>query len=205
MFVIGVDFDNTIVNYNDLICRVACEHGFAKECVAGSKKTVRDRIRNLPEGETEWRKLQAVVYGPRIGEAQLMQGVQEFFKQCKTRGIKIYVISHKTEFASSDTLEINLRKAALAWMQKKDFFLDRGFGLAEKDVYFESTREEKINRIKELDCTHFIDDLEETFREKSFPVNVKKILFAPEKPDYIRKGARVFADWDRIREYFFNG
>jgi len=205
MFVIGVDFDNTIVDYNDLICRVAYERGFAKESISGSKKAVRDSIRNLPEGETEWRKLQAIVYGPRIGEAKLMKGVQEFFKQCNTRGIKIYVISHKTEFASSDTLGINLRKAALAWMQKNNFFHNRAFGLAEKDVYFESTREEKINRIKELDCTHFVDDLEETFFEKSFPVNVEKILFAPEKSNCIRNDARMFADWDHIRDYFFNG
>lgn len=205
MFIIGVDFDNTIVDYNDLIRRVAYERGFAKESASGSKKAVRDSIRNLPEGETEWRKLQAVVYGPRIGEAKPMQGVQSFFIQCKKQGIKVYIISHKTEFASSDTLGINLRKSALAWMKKNNFFLNRGFGLAEKDVYFESTREEKINRIKELNCTHFIDDLEETFREKSFPVNVEKILFAPKKSDCIRNDARVFADWDRIRGYFFNG
>lgn len=205
MCVIGVDFDNTIVDYNNLICRVACERGFAKKNACSSKKAIRDSIRNLPEGETEWRKLQAVVYGPRIGEAKLMKGVQEFFKQCKTRRIKIYIISHKTEFASQDTFGINLRKAALAWMQKNNFFHDREFGLAEKDVYFESTREEKINRIKELNCTHFVDDLEETFLEKSFPVNVEKILFAAEKSDCIRNDTRVFADWSHIRDYFFNG
>jgi len=205
MFVIGVDFDNTIVDYTDLIWRVARERRLIKENAPRSKKVIRDIIRCLPEGETKWRKLQAVVYGPRIGGAKLMQGVQNFFIQCKKQRIKVYIISHKTEFASSDTLEINLRKAALAWIKKKDFFHNRAFGLAENDIYFESTREEKINRIKELNCTHFIDDLEETFREKSFPVNVEKILFAPEKSDCIRNGDRVFADWDRIREYFFNG
>lgn len=205
MFVIGVDFDNTIVDYTDLVWRVARERRLIKENAPGSKKVIRDIIRCLPEGETEWRKLQAVVYGPRIGEAKLMQGVQSFFIQCKKQGSKVYIISHKTEFASSDTSGINLRKSALAWMQKNNFFHNGGFGLAEKDVYFESTREEKINRIKELDCTHFVDDLEETFLEKSFPVNVEKILFAAEKSDCIRNNARVFTDWDRIREYFFNG
>lgn len=205
MFVIGVDFDNTIVDYNDLIRRVAYERGVVQISSLGSKKAIRDVIRNLPEGETAWRKLQAVVYGPRIGEAKLMKGVQEFFTQCSKRGIKVCIISHKTEFASSDTSGINLRKAALAWIKKNDFFHNRDCGLTKKDVYFESTRAEKINRIKELHCTHFIDDLEETFREKSFPVNVEKILFASEFSDCIQNDVKVFANWDCIRKYFFNG
>ena len=47
-----------------------------------SKKLVRDSIRQLPNGETEWQKVQALVYGPRISEAIPSEGATEFLKQC---------------------------------------------------------------------------------------------------------------------------
>ena len=53
---------------------------------------------------------------------------------------------------------------------------DHGIGLA--DVYFESTRAEKLKRIAALSLTHFIDDLEEVLTDPDFPPNVERILFA---------------------------
>ena len=53
-------------------------------------------------------------------------------------------------------------------------------GLTEGDVFFNSTREEKIERIANLRCTDFIDDLEETFLKKlsrdnhAYPVRTRK-------------------------------
>ena len=64
----------------------------------------------------------------------------------------------------------NLRTAALEWMQKNNLVISKD------NIFFESTRQDKIKRIKELECTHFVDDLEETFEESSFPKKVKKIL-----------------------------
>jgi hypothetical protein len=77
-------------------------------------------------------------------------------------------VSHKTQFANYDTTETDLRKGALKWLDRagSSYGTDRSF---RRDVYFESTRVDKINRIRSLGCTHFIDDLEETFREPSFP------------------------------------
>jgi hypothetical protein len=71
-------------------------------------------------------------------------------------------------------------------------------------VYFESTRQAKINRIKQLQCTHFIDDLEETFLEDRFPEDVKKILYAPQTFDTSLKDVRVVTRWKDINNYFFS-
>ena len=45
---------------------------------------------------------------------------------------------------------------------------------------FEETKQNKLSRISELGCTHFIDDLPEFLTETSFPQNVDRILFDPE-------------------------
>ena len=203
-YIIGVDFDNTLVSYDDVIYNVALQEGLIHPGTRKSKRDIRGRIRQLPDGEIRWQRLQAIVYGPRMGEARLIDGVQTFFELCKQHKVAVYIISHKTEFASLDETQTNLRVAAVTWMRENGFFEADGFGLSQEDVYFESTRREKIERIKYLRCTHFIDDLEETFLERSFATNVEKILYAPHIPHLSTPGVRVFSTWKEISDYFFD-
>jgi hypothetical protein len=71
-------------------------------------------------------------------------------------------------------------------------------------VYFESTRMDKIERIKKLKCTHFVDDLEEVFIEESFPSGVKKILYAPGADHSDINGIIIAENWKRIYEHCFS-
>lgn len=203
-YIIGVDFDNTIVSYDDLMHALAVQRGLIQPAVKKSKKDIRDTIRQLPNGEVKWQGLQAVLYGPRMREARLIDGVRTFFQLCRRHKVAVYTISHKTEYARSDESGINLRVAALTWMREKGFFEVDGFGLSQQDVYFESTRPEKIERIRQLRCTHFIDDLEETFLEESFPPNVEKILYAPHMQYSALSVVKVFTSWKEISDYFFS-
>lgn len=199
---IGIDFDNTIVSYNELIYSAARQRGLISSDVMKNKKEIRDAIRKLPDGEIEWQKLQAFVYGRGMGKAALMEGVEEFFDFCKRSNVPTFIISHKTQFASMDTERIDLRKTAMRWMRQNKFFDKNGLGLAVDDVYFKSTRQEKIDCIGALGCTHFIDDLEETFLGESFPDQVEKILFSPQETNINLKNIRVFQAWDQIHDYF---
>ena len=203
-YIVGVDFDNTLVSYDDIIHKVAVQQGLITSGMKKSKKDIRDRIRQLPDGEMKWQRLQAIVYGSRMEEARLIDGVQTFFEFCKLYKVRVYIISHKTEFAKFDETRTNLRAATLTWMRINSFFEADGFGLSQENVYFESTRREKIERIKHLRCTHFIDDLEETFLENSFPTNVEKILYAPHMQHSSLPGVRVFTTWEEISDYFFD-
>ena len=201
---IGVDFDNTLVSYDKLIHRVAAERGLIGLETEASKKQVRDSIRELPGGEAEWQKVQALVYGPRIGEATPAPGASEFLEECARHGIKVNIVSHKTEFANYDETGTNLRSAAMSWLEQHQFFDAESLGLSGNDVYFESTRREKLERIEQLGCTHFIDDLEETFLEESFPPRVLKLLYSRQipvrTPDYVY----LAGDWQRITDNFFH-
>jgi hypothetical protein len=202
--IVGVDFDNTIVDYSDVMHSAAVRQGLISPGVRQSKKDIRDAIRHLPDGEIKWQKLQAIVYGPMMGAASLIDGVRTFFELCKQHKVRAYIVSHKTEFARRDETSTNLREAALAWMSENGFFEADGMGLSRHDVYFESTRREKIERIRRLGCTHFIDDLEETFLEESFPADVEKILYAPHVQHSSLQGVKVAATWKEICDYFFD-
>ena len=110
---IGVDLDNTVVSYDAIFFRLALMHGFISQDCPPDKKTIRDRIRFLPDGELKWQHLQGEAYGPRMAEAVPNAGVEDFFSHCRERGIVTYVVSHKTEFANYDPTRTNLRQAAL--------------------------------------------------------------------------------------------
>ena len=198
---IGIDFDNTIVSYNELIYSVARQRGLISSGVIKNKKEIRDAIRKLPNGETEWQRLQAFIYGKGMESAVLMEGVGAFFDFCKGFNIPTFIISHKTQFASMDVERVDLHETALQWMKMNKFFSKEGFGLALENVYFEPTRQKKIDRIQALGCTQFIDDLEETFLEDFFPDHVKKILFSPQGTSINVKDALIFRSWDQINDY----
>jgi len=200
-WVFGVDLDNTIASYDELMHTIALERGLIGPDVAKNKKLIRDTIRALPNGETLWRSLQVTVYGPRMHEARLIEGVREFFAECRHRRIPVYIVSHKTEYANFGEANVNLRTTAMAWLEQHGFFHEKELGLRRTDVFFESTCAEKIDRIKALRATHFIDDLEETFLESAFPRDVEKILLATNEQPGDKAGAVSFATWRQIHEY----
>jgi len=201
--IIGVDFDNTLVTYDEVMYRVALERSLIHAAVPKNKKDIRDMIRLSSDGEDAWTKLQAEVYGPRMAEAQLVPGVVEFFDLCRRNRITTFIISHKTEYAKFDFTGTNLRLAALEWMRAHEFFDLKGINLNIHDVYFGATRAEKIRYIIDLGCTHFIDDLEEVFLDESFPPAVEKILFAPTTQNVQGDDYFVFQDWKGICEHIF--
>jgi len=200
----GIDFDNTIVTYDELLCAIARERGLVDNGPVQTKRNIRDRIRQLPNGEIEWQKCQAVLYGQRIGEAHVIEGVVPFIQLCRERGIPVHIVSHKTEFSGYDTTRTNLRDAAMNWMAARRFFDAGGVGLARENVYFAATRAEKIERIRKLGCTHFIDDLEETFLEPAFPAATARILFEPGRESPAPQGVALMRTWQEIREYVFS-
>ena len=196
---LGVDFDNTIACYDDSMHRRAVAQGLIESALPRNKKLIRDAIRSLEDGEVKWRGLQVFCYGPGMPDARPMPGVKEFFAACKLRGIPVWIVSHKTEQANFGDPSVKLREAALCWLRDEGFVDSPGFGIGRDRIFFEHTREEKIERVRVLELTHFIDDLEETFLEKSFPDGVKKILLAPVPPN--RRGAawEAFPRWSDIQ------
>lgn len=200
--IVGMDFDNTIISYDHLILKAAIRRGLAAEYAVPNKKALRDSIRLLPDGETSWQKIQAEIYGPEIGGAELIAGVKGFLKRCCGAGVTLHIISHKTEFANYDTTGTNLRNAAMTWIESQNLFALSGGALDRAQVCFAPTQKEKVARIEALGCSHFIDDLTEVFDHPYFPAGVEKVLLdrslATSNP-----AAGTFANWYDIMDYFF--
>ena len=203
--VLGIDFDNTIVDYNALMWEVASQCGLIDQDHIANKKAIRDSIKCRPDGDLDWRRVQAVVYGDRMQEARLMPGVGDLLLTCKRQGIPVYIISHKTEFSNLGESDANFHTAAFAWLESFGFFDSRVFALERDNVSFHATREEKIGRIKTSRVTHFVDDLEELFRAPSFPDDVVRIHLASQGPSSDSPEVHSFASWDEITAYLFSG
>ena len=197
---IGIDFDNTISWYETSFKEVAMDEGIIDGNWNGKGKTeLRDYLRRQPNGEKTWMKLQGLVYGKYMNNAEMMSGVANFLISCNVRDHKIFIVSHKTEYGHFDLEKISLRHEALKWMETKLFFDPGYFGISKKDVFFADTREEKVKKIAQLKCDWFIDDLPEVFKENRFPSDTKKILFGSYEPELFHNTS-ILNSWRKISE-----
>ncbi|RLB83500.1 MAG: haloacid dehalogenase-like hydrolase [Deltaproteobacteria bacterium] len=174
---VGVDFDNTIVCYDQVFHRVALEQGLIPAEVPITKAGVRDYLRRCGN-EDAWTELQGYVYGACMHDTLPFPGVLEFFARCKGHGISVCIISHKTRHPFQGP-NYDLHQVAQEWLESHGFYDPSLIGLGPHQVYFELTKREKLDRIAKVDCSHFIDDLPEFLTEPGFPAGVERILFDP--------------------------
>ncbi|HOW97814.1 MAG TPA: haloacid dehalogenase-like hydrolase [Kiritimatiellia bacterium] len=197
---LGVDFDNTLVSYDELFHRCALERGLIPADLPRTKSAVRAHLWALPDGNTPWTELQGLVYGTRMAEAAFFAGAREALVLCRERGIRVSIISHKLEFPARGP-RVSLRKASLEWMEAQGFFDPAAIGLAREAIFFESSREAKLARIAGERCTHFVDDLPEVLDAPGFPAAVEKWFFDPTGSAKWPAGARRFGSWAEIRSH----
>lgn len=199
MMRIGIDFDNTLAGYDGVFTRLAWEWGLAAIGQALDKQRVRELARQ--KDELLWQRMQGEVYGPRMQQAELFEGVEGFFARCaNTPDVELCIVSHKTQFGHFDETHTDLRNAARLWMKNHGFF-DR-YRIAERNLYFESTQTEKVQRIAALRCDIFIDDLPGLFEHPDFPDATRKILFS-NGTAVASGGATVCSDWRQIEVEVF--
>lgn len=176
---IGIDFDNTIACYDQLFCDVALKLGMLDAPIKESKVDLKQKILKQPSGDLAWQRLQGQVYGKYMHQAKVFFGFFEFLYLSKLRGYEVYIVSHKTQYGHFDEEKISLWDEALAWLKLNGCIEQAGFVFSQANIFFEITRESKIERITSLGCTHFIDDLLEVLQAQNFPSRVQKILFSP--------------------------
>lgn len=196
---VGVDFDNTIVNYDQLFHRCAIERGLVPAETPARKSAIREFLWRLPDGNTPWTELQAMVYGVRIAEAAPAPGVADFLRQCQAQGVRVSVISHKLRFPALGP-RVDLHQAARRWLQDHNLYADGDAGLQPARVFFEPSQEAKSARIMAERCTHFVDDLPEMFRAPHFPARVARLLYQPAGAP-AGEGIELFRSWKEISRY----
>ena len=193
---IGIDFDNTIVSYDELFRRVAIEQQLVPDTIPVSKTEVRNYLRKAGK-EDLWTAMQGVVYGKRMTEAKAFPGVLDFMRACHRANIPLFIASHRTKFPIVGEM-YDLHAAARDWLRLQgvpDLIPD-------DQIHFELTKEAKLDRINARDCTHFIDDLPEFLAMPGFPASVQRFLFNPQNAPVDLQGVVSMTSWSGIQKYF---
>ena len=170
---IGLDFDNTIVNYDRLFYQIAIERGVIPNGHVMSKNAIRDYLHEQ-QAEQTWREIQGYVYGySMIEHAQPYDGVIAFIQTVIAQGAEIHIVSHKTRYPyDGECFDMHL--AANHW-------LDRHVGALippDHRNYCESLSD-KVMRINELELKMFIDDLPKVLNHPNLNLDIRRLLFDP--------------------------
>ena len=194
---IGLDFDNTIVCYDEVFARVAVEEGLVPEGVAPTKSTIRDHLRRAGREEV-WTELQGRVYGPLMRDATPFPGALEFIAEAIRGGHQVVIVSHRTRFPYLGERH-DLHAAARAWLTRHGCGDGGAMGLDDERIHFEETKDAKLRRIGELGCRVFVDDLPEIVGSPNFPSDVDRVLFDPAGTAEPTASFVVARSWSEVR------
>lgn len=177
---IGLDFDNTLVCYDQAFYTVAVQLGLLPpDFIRQTKQAVKTFLQTQGErGEQIWQALQGQVYGRFIKQACLFKGVRAFLRKCQEEQHTIWIVSHKTQYGHFDETRTDLRSAARNFMEDQGFFSE--YGLNPAQIQFCATRDEKIKTIDDLKLDCFVDDLFDVLTHPAFPKGVKPYWFVPD-------------------------
>lgn len=175
---IGLDFDNTIVCYDQAIALLAEELFKLPPDVPRTKLGLRDYLR-VAGREPEWTAFQGELYGPGMRYAQPFEGAIATMQLLVAEGHELFIISHRSRRPYAG-LPHDLHAAARVWvayhLQSAGLF--GGLG-NEACVLFLETRDQKVEMISHRCCEAFLDDLPEVLSAPDFPAAAKAILFDP--------------------------
>ena len=192
--VLGLDFDNTIIKYDDLFHKIAFEKNLIPADLPKEKNTVRNYLRKKGS-EDEWTIIQGEVYGYRIREAVPFEGALLALQELREEKIPINIISHKTRLPYLGPKK-DLHSAAIRWLKINHFFDSDGLNLKANQIFFEVTKKQKIDRIVSTGCTHYVDDLPEIL--EMIPNGIKKILFSPNGSEKYDENWTMINSWKAL-------
>lgn len=194
---IGIDFDNTIVCYDNVFYKAALRYGFKMLNVKKDKNSVKEFIQNNYHHD-DFTILQGYVYGKCMNLATLYVGLKKFIISSLKNNFKVFIISHKTKYPILGK-QYNLHQEAMNFLIKNKI-VDSDL-IIKKNVFFEKSKEKKIKRISELNLDFFIDDLPDIIDHENFPENTKNIYFDPNKENIAKNYDFRAVNWNEINNF----
>lgn len=172
---VGLDLDNTLIDYTQAYSKIAEIFGLTIENF--NKDSIKQHLTDNKKNDVEWQRFQSILYTQGLDYAKLAPGLLNFLKFCKTKSIKVSVVSHKTLTTPKKFGNLNLRTPALKWLKEQQLIPAL---ISLEDIFFCSTKSLKIEKINQLKCEIFVDDLEEVLYDSSLNFNVKRVQFSNE-------------------------
>ena len=184
---IGFDLDNTIVCYDESVKELSRQVLNLENYDDIHKSNIKKYFFDRGE-ESKWTEFQGLLYGPGMKHANAYGGLVNTFNVGNNNGFELFIISHRTKFPFLGE-RYDLHGHALTWI-KNHINLKKEI-IPLKNIYFLETKEEKIRKIKSLECDIFIDDLPEILTGIGFDNNCRKILFDPNSENKTWHGEKL--------------
>lgn len=166
---IGLDLDNTLIDYADSAINLAAQEGFS------NVQSVPDLRALCKESDNEkWQRLQAQLYTAGLDYATPADGSVAFLSKAKNQGAKLFIVSHKTSTTPPKFGARDLRKPAWEWLARWDIVPQY---VPDDHVFFCHSQQDKVMKIRELNLDWFIDDLREVFENPGFPQHTTSWLY----------------------------
>lgn len=168
---IGLDLDNTVIDYGPAIPVVAQLLGFDDSL--RSRGSIRAAYR-MPEDDWEWQRFQSVLYTDGLKYATPAPGLEPFLQRCSEYSVELTIVSHKTAHTPSRFGSRSLREPATSWLRTMGITPDH---VGPESVFYCSTRDEKLQTIAALGLEVFVDDLPEVLSDPQMPTSVVRFLY----------------------------
>ena len=195
---IGIDLDNTIIDYSPSYKKIGQELGLSEEL--SNRESLRDKIR-LASDEV-WQKHQSEIYTDGLLSALPAEGLYDFLELSIKLGVKISIVSHKTNFADKKFGGRNLIEPAQEWLKKNGIVPAL---ISQNNVFYCSSRLDKIEKIVKLGCDVFIDDLVEVLMSPELPASLTKVLYAQKRSgSVVDNGAYTVMNFSQITQWLYS-
>ena len=199
---VGLDFDNTIVCYDNAIKILSESIPDLPLDLPRTKISLRNFLRQKNR-EFEWTKFQGELYGPGMRFAEPFSNAITAMKTLIGSGHDLVIVSHRSKRPYAGE-PYDLHYFAQQWitsnLRAEGLFAD---DLGRPSVYFLESKIQKICMISSLNCNAFVDDLPEIFLDKNFPLGVRMFLLILKMSLLeIQIVLLLLDDWNDLPGYF---
>ena len=174
---IGLDLDNTVIDYTPAYRVIAARIGLPREFV--DRESIRPLLRKSEVDDMEWQRFQALLYTDGLALAEPAAGLGDFLNLCTKLHVRVLIVSHKTATTPAQFGGHDLRGPAKAWLVDQGIAPDQ---INLEDIHFCSTRAEKVQTIASLGCEAFADDLIEVLEHPELPIDIRRFHYQLEAP-----------------------
>jgi hypothetical protein len=190
---LGLDLDNTLIDYT-----ASCKFLAPTFGIDGSSAT-RDEIRRQlrhPDNDEEWQRFQSLLYTDGLDSALPASGSVKFLRGCKSRGIEVFIVSHKTQSGPERFGARNLRAPALHWLTRHNLVPSL---IPEDRVFFADSMEAKVESIASLRLDIFVDDLLDVLSHPKWPSSTLGLRYSATSVGYYSPNTCV--DFSALNEW----
>lgn len=168
---IGFDLDNTIIDY-----RLSANHYAQKIGIENihSLPELRKVLNGHDQEDDAWTRAQSWVYGEGLRFATIQENLTAQLTRLKDLDFSIFVVSHKTEYGPKKYGSVAFVNLALEWLSASSLSSALSKNV---NLFFEESRELKLERINRLKLNFFVDDLPEVLEDYLFPKETIGIHF----------------------------